>query len=143
MVPAAVVVAVLRDGDRILLCHRSPGRRWYPNVWDLPGGHVEPGERPTAALVRELTEELGIQVREPSPEPFARIRTDEFDLRIWVLVSWAGPVCNLAPDEHDELAWVDLDGLASHDLAHLQYLSLLTAVLRDDVPVLPLGWGDG
>jgi len=86
-----VVVAVLRDQDRVLLCHRSPGRRWYPNVWDLPGGHVEPGERPAAALVRELAEELGIRVREPSPEPAARIRADDFDLRIWVLDTWAGP----------------------------------------------------
>jgi 8-oxo-dGTP diphosphatase len=131
-----VVVAVLRDQDRVLLCHRSPGRRWYPNVWDLPGGHVEPGERPAAALVRELAEELGIRVREPSPEPAARIRADDFDLRIWVLDTWAGPVRNLAPDEHDDLAWVDLDGLASRSMAHPQYLALLAAVLRGEVPAV-------
>ncbi|MGV9763186.1 NUDIX domain-containing protein [Micromonospora tulbaghiae] len=39
-----IVTAVLRDGDRVLLCHRSAGRRHYPDVWDLPGGHVEEGE---------------------------------------------------------------------------------------------------
>ncbi|WP_433427484.1 NUDIX hydrolase [Nonomuraea sp. CA-141351] len=39
--PVRIVTAVLRDGDRVLLCHRSAGRRWYPDVWDLPGGHVE------------------------------------------------------------------------------------------------------
>ncbi|GAA2693767.1 hypothetical protein GCM10010412_085480 [Nonomuraea recticatena] len=44
--PVRIVTAVLRDGDRVLLCHRSAGRRWYPDVWDLPGGHVEEGEDP-------------------------------------------------------------------------------------------------
>ena len=39
---ARIVTALLRDGNRVLLCHRSPRRRWYPDVWDLPGGHVEP-----------------------------------------------------------------------------------------------------
>ncbi|WP_428833210.1 NUDIX hydrolase [Micromonospora coerulea] len=52
--PVRIVTAVLRDGDRVLLCHRSAGRRWYPDVWDLPGGHVEEGEDPKESLVREL-----------------------------------------------------------------------------------------
>ena len=50
---ARVVAALLRDGNRVLLCHRSPQRRWYPDVWDLPGGHVERRELPGAALARE------------------------------------------------------------------------------------------
>lgn len=54
-----VVAAVLRRRGRALLVHRSPQRRWYPDVWDLPGGHVEAGEDPAQALARELTEELG------------------------------------------------------------------------------------
>ncbi|WP_084685963.1 NUDIX domain-containing protein [Nonomuraea coxensis] len=58
--PVRFVTAVLRDGDRVLLCHRNAGRRWYPDVWDLPGGHVEEGEDPKESLVRELREELGI-----------------------------------------------------------------------------------
>ena len=64
--PARIVAAFLRDGNRVLLCHRSARRRWYPDVWDLPGGHVESGELPGRALVRELREELGITVAEPS-----------------------------------------------------------------------------
>lgn len=124
------MAAVLRDGDRVLLCHRSPGRRWYPNVWDLPGGHVEPGECPAAALARELAEELGITIREPSHQPLAMISMDDFDLWIWLLDAWDGTVHNTAPDEHDELAWVDLDGLAARLMPDPRYLPLLTDVLR-------------
>ncbi|WP_440071557.1 NUDIX domain-containing protein [Streptosporangium sp. OZ121] len=56
--PVRIVTAVLRDGDRVLLCRRSAGRRWYPDVRDLPGGHVEEGEGPKGSRVRELREEL-------------------------------------------------------------------------------------
>jgi 8-oxo-dGTP pyrophosphatase MutT (NUDIX family) len=57
-----VATAILRSRDRVLLCHRRADRAWYPDVWDLPGGHVEPEGSPREALIRELKEELGIDV---------------------------------------------------------------------------------
>ena len=39
-----VVAGVLVAGNRVVLGHRSTARRWYPDVWDVIGGHVEPGE---------------------------------------------------------------------------------------------------
>lgn len=126
-----VVTALLRDGDRILLCHRSPRRRWYPGVWDLPGGHVEPGEQPGAALARELREELGIDIATPSGPPLREVHADTFDMRIWLVESWTGSPVNAAPDEHDAVAWFTYDALAELSLAHDGYLALFSGVLAD------------
>lgn len=127
--PVRIVTAVLRDGDRVLLCHRSAGRRWYPDVWDLPGGHVEDGEDPRQSLVRELREELAIKAPEPVGPPLHRIRTATFDMRIWLVDRWTGTPVNAAPDEHDAVTWFEAPDLASLRLAHGSYLSMLTAVL--------------
>jgi len=112
-----IVIAVVVRGDEFLLCHRVPTRRWYPDVWDLPGGHVEEGEEPAAALVRELHEELDIRVDE-GMEPLVGVSFDNVDALVWVITNWAGEVRNAAPDEHDEIGWFragDLDGLEMAD----------------------------
>ncbi|MGB5952451.1 MAG: NUDIX domain-containing protein, partial [Ornithinimicrobium sp.] len=57
--PHVVVAALLLRNGRALLLHRTHTRQWYPDCWDLPGGHVEAGEDPAAALSRELFEDLG------------------------------------------------------------------------------------
>lgn len=59
-----VVAAALVDAEgRVLLQQRAPDRH-MAGLWEFPGGKVEPGERPESALVRELAEELGIEVAE-------------------------------------------------------------------------------
>jgi 8-oxo-dGTP diphosphatase len=68
-----VVAAALVDADgRVLLQQRAPGRA-MAGLWEFPGGKVEPGELPEAALVRELREELGIEADPAllSPAAFA------------------------------------------------------------------------
>ena len=57
----AVVAAVIRRGGGIMLCQRRPGAH-NPLKWEFPGGKIEPGESPEAALARELMEELDIRV---------------------------------------------------------------------------------
>ncbi len=125
---ARIVTALLRDGNRILLCHRSPRRRWYPDVWDLPGGHVEPGELPGAALARELREELGIDIAAPTGPPMQELRADTFDMQIWLIEAWAGSPANAAPDEHDAIAWFTEDALGELCLAHDSYLGMFSKV---------------
>src|SRR5215208_3514527 len=58
------VAALVRDGH-VLLVHRHPSRRWYPDCWDLVGGHVESGGLPHQAASRECLEELGVRVHDP------------------------------------------------------------------------------
>ena len=62
-IPIAVA-ALVRDG-LVLLVHRHPSRRWYPDCWDLVGGHVESGESHRQAVSRECLEELGVRVHDP------------------------------------------------------------------------------
>ncbi len=69
--PTILVAAVaLIDGDgRILIAQRPPGKS-LAGLWEFPGGKVEPGETPEIALIRELREELGIEVEEACLGPF-------------------------------------------------------------------------
>ena len=124
-----VVAAVLTDGDRVLLVHRSPSRRWYPDVWDLPGGHVEPGESEPSALVRELREELGVHVSAYDDDPVARLPAADMRLAVWRVRSWRGVPVNRAPDEHDALGWFSFAALEGLPLAEGAYVPLLGAVL--------------
>ena len=132
MVDHRVVAAILRRGDQVLLCHRSPRRAWFPDVWDFPGGHVRPGELPQDALRRELTEELGIELEGVDGGPVLHLVDGEasVDLTVWVARAWRGTVANLQPDEHDAVAWFAPGQLEGLDLAHPCYLSLLQDVVR-------------
>ncbi len=112
-----VVGGLLVRERRALLVHRSPHRRWYPGVWDVPGGHVEPGEEPRAALARELHEKLGVRA-EVTGEALDHVDAPDLTMDVWVVHRWTGEPTNVDPAEHDAIAWVtaaEVDGLA---LAH-------------------------
>ena len=55
---------LLYQNGQILLGKRSPHRRTYPNCWAMFGGHIETGEMPDQAAIRELREELNIHISE-------------------------------------------------------------------------------
>jgi 8-oxo-dGTP pyrophosphatase MutT (NUDIX family) len=58
--PHEVVAGLIIQSGKILLGQRSPEREFYPGIWDVFGGHVEPGEWGQETLVRELEEEVDI-----------------------------------------------------------------------------------
>lgn len=126
-----MVTGLLRRAGRTLLVHRSPSRRWYPDAWDLPGGHVEPGELPQRALERELAEELGITTS-VAGEPFARVQGDDFHMDVWVVDRWKGEPTNQDLDEHDALAWLTAPELGALRLADQRLPQLVQAAL--DLP---------
>ena len=124
-----VVCALVREGQ-VLPVHRSPDRRAYPNVWDLPGGHVETGESELAALVRELHEELGVEIARGSVALLCRLEAgrggESVLLSAWLVGDWKGTPTNLARDEHDQIQWFSLGELPP--LAHeLMGPALVTA----------------
>jgi mutator protein MutT len=120
-----VATAILRSRDKVLLCHRRADRAWYPDVWDLPGGHIEPEESPREALSRELREELGIDVRLPDAAPPTILYEDGIEFHLWVVSDWDGEVRNMAEDEHDAIGWFTRPELERLPLASDTYLDLL------------------
>ena len=131
-----VVAGILIRDGRVLLCHRSADRSWYPDVWDFPGGHIEAGETPALALVRELGEELGIAAEPPSEPEFDRLVTSEFDCTLWIVTDWVGTPALSADehDEHDELAWCSLRMLNELRLADESYATLIARALDGASP---------
>lgn len=121
---------LVRD-SAVLLCHRAPERAWFPNVWDIPGGHIEPGETSVDAIVRELAEELGISAI-VTGAPFAIVESAEHALHmeVWLVDTWAGTPANRAPEEHDRIAWFAHEELRSLALADESYRPLLANAIE-------------
>lgn len=81
-----VVAAALVDGEgRVLLAQRPDGKS-LAGLWEFPGGKLEPGESPEAALARELDEELGIA--QPQLEPFTFVSFAYPDFHLVMLLYW-------------------------------------------------------
>jgi 8-oxo-dGTP diphosphatase len=123
--------ALVLDGGQILLGKRSPALTFYPDVWDLFGGHVEPGERPEQTLVRELQEELGISATRAFPLGVIQADVDiadPYECHLYAVMEWTGTPRNCASEEHVEICWFSLQEAAELDLAHQSYAGLFSAL---------------
>ena len=125
-----VVAAALIDGDgRVLLAQRPEGRA-MAGLWEFPGGKVEPGETPEAALIRELREELGLDTWASclAPLTFASHAYEAFHLLmpLYACRRWEGAP---RPREGQRLAWVRPARLADHPMPPAD--RPLVAMLRD------------
>jgi 8-oxo-dGTP diphosphatase len=129
--PVVLVVAVaLVDVDgRVLLAQRPAGKA-MAGLWEFPGGKVQPGEAPEAALIRELKEELGVDVTEGclAPLTFASHRYETFHLLmpLYVCRRWQGQA---AAREGQSLAWVRPQKLDHYAMPPAD--KPLVAMLRD------------
>jgi 8-oxo-dGTP diphosphatase len=131
-VPPLVLVAavVLVDADgRVLLAQRPEGKS-MAGLWEFPGGKVDPGETPEAALIRELREELGVDVAASclAPFTFASHAYPDFHLLmpLYVCRKWSGiPLAR----EGQRLAWVRPARLVDYSMPPAD--KPLVAMLRD------------
>lgn len=115
--PLPVVAAVIERGGLILLAQR-PLNKHLALKWEFPGGKVDPGETPEAAIAREIREELGCAVLPGRALPRFLHTYDRTTIE---MIPFA---CRLAPGspepaahEHAAIAWVAPADLASYDLA--------------------------
>ena len=128
LVLVAAVVLVDADG-RVLLAQRPKGKA-MAGLWEFPGGKVEPGETPEAALIRELHEELGIDTWASclAPLTFASHGYADFHLLMPVFICrrWDGIV---TPHEGQNLAWVTPERLRDYPMPEAD--SPLIPIIRD------------
>lgn len=107
-----VVAAVIKDGDKIFATQRGYGE--FKDGWEFPGGKVEPGETPEAALAREIREELDTEI-----EVGRKIDCVEYDYPTFHLSMdcfWAEVISgNLILKEHEAAKWLTKNELNSVD----------------------------
>jgi 8-oxo-dGTP diphosphatase len=112
-----VAACALIDADgRVLLARRPEGKK-MAGLWEFPGGKLHPGETPEAALIRELKEELGIDVSAAclAPFAFASHAYERFHLLmpLYLCRRWKGVA---TPKENQTLAWVRPQKLADYPM---------------------------
>lgn len=107
-----VVAAIITDENRYLAARRA-SHKALAGKWEFPGGKPEPGESDEMALVREIQEELGIEIR--VLRHFDSSVTGEIEL-----VCYAAELVGVAPTnstDHDELRWLREEELSGLDWA--------------------------
>ena len=106
-----VAAALIAEDGRVLVQQRAPHRS-MPGLWEFPGGKVEAGETPEAALVRELEEELGVQLDPDALMPTAFASEALGDrhllLLLYTATAWRG---DPRPLDASALRWVTIDDM--------------------------------
>ena len=132
-----LVAAFIIQGDRILLGRRSPERAFWPDVWDVFGGHIELDEQPAQTLVRELQEELALTpaqwteleiVTESVPER-DNMPAHDLIVHLYCVTAWIGSPVNRQPEEHSRIQWFSYAEAIRLELAHPAYPRLFAYCL--------------
>jgi 8-oxo-dGTP diphosphatase len=124
-----VAVALIDVRGRVLIAQR-PFDKEHGGLWEFPGGKIEPGESPEAALIRELREELGVTVAAEHLEPLTFSSADRGTRHLLLLLyrctAWQGEARAL---DAAAIRWVEPEALADFDMppADRPFVSVLAA----------------
>ncbi|MGW3512213.1 (deoxy)nucleoside triphosphate pyrophosphohydrolase [Streptomyces sp. NPDC000994] len=132
-----VVGAALLDGGRLLAARRSAPAE-LAGRWELPGGKVEPGERPEVALVRELREELGIDTEAVERVPGNWPLRPPYELQVWTARLRPGSAEPKPLQDHDDLRW-----LTPAEIWSVPWLDQDVPAVRQTLTHLRAGPADG
>ncbi|SDN74766.1 8-oxo-dGTP diphosphatase [Streptomyces sp. cf386] len=137
MTERIVVGAALLDGGRLLAARRSAPEE-LAGRWELPGGKVEPGEAPEAALVRELREELGVDAEVIERVPGQWPLKSPYVLQVWTARLLPGTPDPKPLEDHDALRW-----LGSGEFWDVDWLDQDVPAVREVVRRLGAGCAAG
>lgn len=128
-----VASCIIFDNDKILIIRRSNTDPWKPGWWDLPGGHVDPGESPIEAAAREALEETNLIVSnliKVDSKPMGRVYRYYYATKDWQgeIKFKKNPKSGFI--EHDEYKWVNIENAENLTNSLLQ-MNIIRKAYRD------------
>ncbi|HMR81503.1 MAG TPA: NUDIX domain-containing protein [Niabella sp.] len=118
---------ILKNG-KILLGLRSKNKILYPDVWDFIGGNCEADESYEKALIREIKEEIGIDVLTFQKVFFIEQPDEAIGLCIFNITKWKGTIENKQSEEHQELGWFTFSELHNLKFPRKEYECIFKAI---------------
>jgi 8-oxo-dGTP diphosphatase len=103
--PIHVVAAIFIKGEKVLACRRAP-HKTSPGLWEFPGGKVEPGESPFAALEREIKEELGFDCKPRETYDVSITKVGNLEIKLETIICPFDLDEQLSSTDHDEFRWL-------------------------------------
>lgn len=104
--PILVVCALIIRDEKVLLERHAPRDSGEGFLWDIPGGKVEIGETPEQAVVREIREEMQVDIK--VNHMLNRLDVSSWGDRHWILATYACEIVSGEPVETEDLKWHDI-----------------------------------
>lgn len=108
--PTKVSAAIIKDGDKILLCQRPKGKR-HELLWEFPGGKIEPNETEEDCIIREIQEELDVTLG--NLKRLTTIQADDVSITYFEATIISG---ELKMIEHNDIKWVNKKEIINFNL---------------------------